>query len=171
MWSGKWIDTSLIYSTKGPFNSSFMLFLWSVLIFAGDFKVVFRDKIPVIFLPLKIKESPLLKRLPVFFFFFFISRSKHVQYASLSPRGANSPRLSFDTIKSILYEPRRLCIPSWPLFLPSPNSRHYPPSFSKPLVWAAAWPLPSPACPCSSCLSDARSQFGSFSCAVIHLQK
>ncbi len=92
------------------------------------------------------KEIPISKRIPAL----FISRSKHVQYVSLSPRRANSAWLSFDTEKSILYEPRCLCIPSRPLFLPTLNSRHYPRSFSKPPVWATVWPLPSSACPCPS---------------------
>lgn len=43
---------------------------------------------------------------------------------------------------------------------PTPNNRHYPPSFSKPLVWTDAWPFPNSACPCPSCLSHARSQLG-----------
>lgn len=92
------------------------------------------------------KEIPISKRIPAR----FISRSKHVRYVSLTPRRANSAWLPFDTEESILYESGCLCIPSRPLCLPTPNSTHYPPSFSKPLVWATVWPLPSSACPCPS---------------------
>lgn len=99
----------------------------------------------VICLSLKMKEIPISKRILIL----FISRSKHVQYVSLSPEGANSAGHSFDREESILYEFHCLCIPSWPLFLPTPNSRRYPRSFSNP-VWATVWPLPRSACPSPS---------------------
>lgn len=91
---------------------------------------------------------------------FYIWRSKHVWYVTLSPIRENSAWLSFDMKESILYESCCLGSPSRPLFLPHPNSRHYPPSFSKPLVWTDAWPFPNSACPCPGCLSHARSQIG-----------
>ena len=52
--------------------------------------------------------------------------------------------------ESILHEPHSLCIPRRPLFLPTPNSRRYPRSFSEPPAWATVWPLPSSASPCPS---------------------
>lgn len=94
----------------------------------------------VICCSLKMKEIPISKKkkTPAL----FIWRSKHVQYVSLSPRGANSAWLSFDTEESILYEPCCLCIPSRPLCLHTPNSRHYPRSFSKPRYEPLSDPFP-----------------------------
>lgn len=76
----------------------------------------------------------------------------------------------FDREKSILHETYCLCIPSWLLFLPTPNSKRYPRSFSKPLVWAAVWPLPSSARPCPSCAPLPEASLAG-SLPVIYLQE
>lgn len=111
------------------------------------------------------KEIPISKRIPAP----FISKSKHVQYVSFSHREEQT-LLDFLLIWRNRYCMNCLCIPSRPLFLPTPNSRHYPRSFSKPLVWTTDWPLPSSAWPCPSHAPLLEASLAAF-LPVIYLQE
>lgn len=65
---------------------------------------------------------------------------------------------------------RCLCIPSWLFFLSTPNSRHYPQSFSKPPMWSHC-PTPSLLWQPMSKLRSVSEASSAASQSVIHLKE
>lgn len=86
--------------------------------------MVFRDLKRVICCSLKMKEIPLKN----------IHQSQKANLYNMYKFLTKKSKLCLDflLIWRNQYCMNRLCIPSWPLFLPTQNSRRYPRSFSEP---------------------------------------